>query len=73
MNNRNMLRYKNRLLSKREGLTTRKSLTDSIPAGELHADPVDLASLETDAATQIRVHQTDGKLLRAIEDALARI
>ena len=28
---------------------------------------------EADAATQIRLRQTDGKLLRAIDDALARI
>ena len=32
-----------------------------------------MAASETDAATQIRLHQTDGKLLRAIEDALIRI
>ena len=32
-----------------------------------------MAASETDAATQIRLQQTDGKLLRAIEDALARI
>ena len=51
-----------------------KRLGDSIPtAGELHADPVDMTSCETDAATQIRLQQTDGKLLRAIEDALTRI
>ncbi len=32
-----------------------------------------MAASETDAATQNRLRQTDGKLLRAIEDALARI
>jgi RNA polymerase-binding transcription factor DksA len=32
-----------------------------------------MAASETDAAMQIRVHQTDNKLLRAIEDALTRI
>jgi DnaK suppressor protein len=75
MNNSDLLRYKNILLSKRQELTTgSKRLDDSIPtAGELHADPVDMALRETDAATQIRLHQTDGRLLRAIEDALARI
>jgi DnaK suppressor protein len=74
MNKNDLLRYKDLLLSKRQELSTRKSLVDSIPTpGELRADPVDMATSETDAATQVRLHQTDGKLLRAIEDALTRI
>jgi DnaK suppressor protein len=74
MNNSDLLRYKNLLLSKRQELSTGKSLVDSIStAGELRGDPVDMAASETDAAMQIRLQQTDGKLLRAIDDALARI
>ena len=74
MNNSDLLRYKHLLLSKRQQLTTGKSLVDSISAsGELRGDPVDTARSEADAATQIQLHQTDGKLLRAIDDALARI
>ena len=75
MNNSDLLRYKNILLSKRQELSTgSKRLGDSIPtAGEPRGDPVDMATNETDAAMQIRLHQTDGKLLRAIEDALTRI
>ena len=73
MNNRNILRYKNRLLSKRQEITTRKTLIDSIPAGERGGDPIDRAAHETVAATQIRLDQTTGKLLRAIEHALTRI
>ena len=74
MNKSDLLRYKNLLLSKQHDLSTGKSLFDPIPtAAELRGDPVDMASSETDAATQIRLHQTDGKLLRAIEDALTRI
>ena len=74
MNNRDLLRYKNLLLSKRQELTTGKSLVDSISlAGELRGDPVDMATSDTNAATQIRLHETDGKLLHAIDDALARI
>jgi DnaK suppressor protein len=74
MNNSDVLHYKNLLLSKRQALSTGTSLVDSIPtAGERGGDPVDMASNETDAVTQIKLHQTDGKLLRAIEDALARI
>ena len=74
MNKSSLLRYKNLLLSKRQELSTGKSLVDLIPsAGELRGDPIDMATYETDAGTQIRLHQTDGKLLRAIEDALTRI
>jgi len=74
MNKSDLLRYKNLLLSKRQELSTGKSLVGSITTpGELRGDPADMATSETDAATQIRLHQTDGKLLRAIEDALTRI
>ena len=74
MNKSDLLRYKNLLLSKRQELSTGKSLVDSIStSGELRGDPVDMAASETDAAMQIRLHETDGKLLRAIDDALARI
>jgi DnaK suppressor protein len=74
MNNSDMLRYENLLLSKRQELTQGKSLIDSISTpAELRGDPIDMAAKETDAATQIRLQQTDGKLLRAIEDALTRI
>jgi DnaK suppressor protein len=74
MNKSDLLRYKDLLLSKRQELSTGKSLADSItPADEVRGDPVDMAASKTDATTQIRLHQTDGKLLRAIEDALMRI
>ena len=74
MNQSDLLRYKNLLLSKRQELSTGKSLVGLIAtAGELRGDPVDMVTSETDAATQIRLHQTDGKLMRAIEDALTRI
>ena len=74
MNNHEVLRYKKFLLSKRQELSTGRSLVDSIPtAGELCADSVDMATIETDAATQIQLHETDGKLLRAIEASLTRI
>jgi len=74
MNNRNRLHYENLLLSERQKLSAGKSLVDLIPsAGELRGDLIDMATYETDAATQIWLHQTDGKLLRAIEDALSRI
>ena len=74
MNKSDLLRYKNLLLSRRQELSAGRSLAGSITAaGELGGDPVDMATSETGTATQIRLRQTDGKLLRAIEDALTRI
>ena len=74
MDTHELLRYKKLLLSKRQELTNGKSLADSIPtASDYRGDPVDVAASQTDAATQMRLHQTDGKLLRAIDDALTRV
>ena len=74
MDNSELLRYKNLLVSKRQELSDGKSLADSISAAsELRGDVTDMANGEADAATQIRLRQTDGKLLRAVDDALARI
>ena len=74
MNKSDLLRYKNLLLSKRQEVSNGKSLADmNIAAGGLRGDTADTANGEADAAMQIRLHQTDGKLLRAIDDALARI
>ncbi|MEJ2009974.1 MAG: TraR/DksA family transcriptional regulator [Acidobacteriota bacterium] len=68
-------RYKQLLLAKREELSAawkgREELAPS--AGHLHGDPADQASAASEAAIQVRLHQTDSKLLRAIDDALARI
>ena len=74
MNKSDLLHYKNLLLAKQQELSAGKSLVGSVPAaGEPHGDPVDRAASETDSVMQIRLKQTDGKLLRAIEDALTRI
>jgi DnaK suppressor protein len=74
MNKRKLLHYKNLLLSKRQEVSTNRSLVALLAsAGELQGDPVDMATYETDATTHIRLFQTDRKLLRAIEDALTRI
>ncbi len=74
MDNGELNRYKNLLIAKQQELSAGKSLADSIPtAGELRGDPVDLAASESYAATQVRLLQTDSKLMRAIEDALTRI
>ena len=74
MNQSELLHYKNLLLEKQQELSGGKSMLDSIPAvGERGGDPVDMAAGEISAAVQMRVKQTDGKLSRAIEDALTRI
>jgi DnaK suppressor protein len=74
MNQRDLLYYKNLLLAKQQELSAGNSIVGSIPAvGEPCGDPVDMAAGEISAAVQMRVKQTDGKLSRAIEDALARI
>ena len=74
MNKSDLLRYKSLLLTKRQGLSTGKSLADSIPAaGELRGDTADIAVGAATTAMQISLQQRDGKLLRAIDDALARI
>ncbi len=74
MNKSDLLRYKNLLIAKQQELSTGKSLVGSTPTGgESRGDPVDMAASETDAAMQIRLQQTDSKLMRAIEDALTRI
>ena len=74
MNKDDLLHYKNLLLAKQQELPASGTLVDSIPAvGEPHGDPADMAASEAHSAMQIRLKETDGKLLRAIEDALARI
>lgn len=42
-------------------------------AGRQQGDPIDQANAEAEADLQIHLHQTDLRLLRAIEEALARI
>ena len=74
MNKGDLHHYKNLLLAKQGELSASGSPVASIStAGEPRGDPVDIAASETYSAVQIRLKETDGKLLRAIEDALARI
>jgi DnaK suppressor protein len=74
MNQSELLHYKNLLLEKQQELSAGKSIVGSIPAvSEPCGDPADMAVGEISAAVQVRVKQTNGKLSRAIEDALTRI
>ena len=75
MERKELERYKELLLAKRAELSSAWRGRDELapPAGQLHGDPADQASAASEAAIQVRLHQTDSKLLRAIDDALARI
>jgi DnaK suppressor protein len=74
MNQRDLLHYKNLLLTKQQELSAGTSIVGSIPGvDEPCGDPADMATGEISAAVQMRLKQTNGKLSRAIEDALTRI
>jgi DnaK suppressor protein len=68
-------RYHSLLLKKQHELSSALSEAYSrVPAaGSLQGDMIDQANADADAALQIRLHRTDGRLARAIEEALARI
>ena len=75
VNARDLDRYKRLLLGKLDELSARRGGTETLVpgAGEQHGDLVDQANSDAEAELQIRVHQSDAHLLRAIEEALARI
>lgn len=68
-------RYKNMLLKKRRVVSSAKSgVHTQVPAaGVTEGDLIDQANANVEAELQVRLHQTDGKLLRAIEEALVRM
>jgi DnaK suppressor protein len=75
MRSSDLQRYKKMLLEKRqEVLSANSDMHSHLPAaGVTEGDLVDQANADAEAELQVRLRQTDGKLLRAIEDALARI
>ena len=75
MDRRELDRYKWVLLAKRSELSVKNAEAESpIPAaGGWEGDPVDQATADAEAELQVRLHQTDGRLLRAVEGALDRI
>ena len=75
MNARDLDRYKELLLAKRRELTTARVGTESPApsAGGEKGDLVDHAAAALEADLQVRLRETDSKLLRAIEEALGRI
>lgn len=68
-------RYHRLLLKKQRELSPAQGNAQSrVPAaGGLEGDLIDQANADEEAELQIRLHQTDGRLLRAIEEALGRI
>jgi DnaK suppressor protein len=68
-------RYKILLLEKRRCLfASQGDARAPVPAaGGWDGDLVDQANADAEAELQIRLHQTEGRFLRAIEEALDRI
>lgn len=67
-------RYKRLLLAKRDELTAKDDAATPVPAAdEPEGDLMERASADAEAELHIRLHAKDGWLLKAIEDALARI
>ena len=75
MDARALDRWKQLLLTKRQRLSATKTgaVTPAPGAGVPQGDLIDQAAADTEAVLQIRLHQTDARLLRAIEEALVRI
>ena len=75
MNAGDLSHYKELLLAKRRALTAAKAGNESPApsAGGDKGDLVDHASAALEADLQVRLRETDSKLLRAIDDAPGRI
>jgi DnaK suppressor protein len=74
MDKGDLIRYKTLLLANEEELSASNTLAGSTAAtSEPPRYPVGMAAIETESAMQVRLKETDGKVLRAIEDALGRI
>jgi DnaK suppressor protein len=71
MNARDLNRYKRLLLAKQRELSIDRPVLPA--AGGAQGDLIDEANLDAEADLQIKVRQTDVRLLRAIEEALTRI
>jgi RNA polymerase-binding protein DksA len=75
MHAKELLRYKRLLVKKRQELLTASTGEGSVipGAGGFEGDPVDQANADAEAKLEIQLHRTDGRLLRAIDEALGRI
>jgi DnaK suppressor protein len=68
-----LLRYKKRLLEKQQELLFPDTDARVPRAGDSEGDLMDQANADAEAELQIRLHQSDSHLLRAIDDALGRM
>jgi len=68
-------RYKRLLLEKQQELSSAlgNNQTRVPAAGGLEGDLIEQANADAEAELQIQLHRTDGRLLQAIKEALARI
>ncbi len=75
VNASDLQRYKQLLLAKQDELSVVWSEAAAPRTGMRapQGDLVDQAAARTEAEVQMRLHETDARLLRAIEKALARI
>jgi DnaK suppressor protein len=73
MHAKELKRYKRLLVEKRQELLTASAGAVIPAAGRVEGDPVDQANADAEAELEIQLHRTDGRLLRAIEEALGRI
>ncbi len=75
MNARDLRRYKRLLLAKLDEVSASKGGAETLVpgAGGWQGDLVDQANSDTEAEFQVRVHQSNARLLGAIEEALGRI
>src|SRR2546426_5075123 len=75
MRQADLQRYKRLVLAKQRQLSSvQEDAGARVPAaGGLQGALIDQANADAEAELQIRLHQTDGRLLKAIEVALARI
>lgn len=75
MNARDAQRYKRLLLAKLDELAAARGEAEPLVprAGASNGDLADQANSDAEAELQVRLHQSDAHLLRAIEEALARI
>jgi len=73
MDKRELDRYKRALLKKQGELAVGNAGSLVPAAGGWEGDPVDQANADAEADLQIRLHQSNGRLLRAVDGALSRI
>jgi RNA polymerase-binding transcription factor len=75
MGARDLERYKRLLLAKLDELSAARHETEPplMAAGAQQGDLIDQANADAEAELQVRLHHSDARLLRAIEEALTRI